>query len=308
MAKERSNSPKTARAEKRTGKRQVARRSPATGTKIHVITDGTGGLPRHILTAILSQFPNLKSAPHYHIICDTTDHVDRELRKIRSPSIVLHALTNPQVKQHLVQAVKRKKDVSQYDLTGGLVNFLAQQTGETPLNEFHAVHTRDESYYDRIDAWEFTMQHDDSRRLESIDEADIVLVGLSRVSKTPTAAYLGWLGYRVANVSYAPETGLPKELKKCRGKVVALTMQPKRLAEIRSRRLKINRFADAVARDRTKEFRYAGVRDTIREVMDAETTFKRMRYPMIDTTDATVEDTAARVIQLLEEMDTNKSD
>jgi regulator of PEP synthase PpsR (kinase-PPPase family) len=187
------------------------------------------------------------------------------------------------------------------------VNFLAEKTGETPLNEFELVHSRDESYFERIDAWEFTMQHDDSRRLDSIKEADIVLVGLSRVSKTPTAAYLGWLGYRVANVSFAPETGLPKELKKCRGKVVALTMQPKRLADIRMRRMKINRFADAVARDRSKEFRYSDVRDTIREVMDAESTYRKMKFPIIDTTDATVEETAARIIQMLDEKRSRKS-
>ncbi len=289
-----------AKAQSTSKKKAVAKRNSGSGAKIHVITDGTGGLPRHMLAAVLSQFPNLKAVPHYHIFCETTDQIDRALAKMKGKSIVLHAVANPHTKLHLIEAVKRKKGVSQHDLTGGLVNFLAEQTGETPLNEFELVHSRDESYFERIDAWEFTMQHDDSRRLDSIKEADIVLVGLSRVSKTPTSAYLGWLGYRVANVSFAPETGLPQELERCRGKVVALTMQPKRLAEIRRRRMKINRFSEAVAEDPSKEFRYAGIRDTIREVMEAESTYREMKFPVIDTTDATVEETAARIIQLID--------
>jgi regulator of PEP synthase PpsR (kinase-PPPase family) len=266
---------------------------------IHVVTDGTGGLPRHILAALLSQFPNLESPPRYHVFCDSREKVDQALRKVRNHSIVLHALVNPAAKQHVIDDARGKKDVAHYDLTGGLVTFLAETTGESPLNDLDCVHARDERYFDRIDAWEFTMQHDDSRRIESIADADIVLVGLSRVSKTPTAAYLGWLGYRVANVSYAPQVELPKELKQCRGKVVALSMQPKTLAEIRARRLEVNGFADAVARDESKEFRYASVRDTIREVMEAETVYQKMKFPIVDTTNSTVEETAARIIQLI---------
>ena len=81
------------------------------------------------------------------------------------------------------------------------------------------------------------------------NEADLVLLGLSRVSKTPTAAYLGWLGYRVANVSFAPEVGVPKEVKSCREKVIALTIKPKKLADIRLRRLQNNGFQQAVESD-----------------------------------------------------------
>jgi regulator of PEP synthase PpsR (kinase-PPPase family) len=102
MAKEKSISKKAADAKKSNGTQHTAETSAATETSIHVITDGTGGLPRHILAAVLSQFPNLNSAPQYHIFCDSTDQVDRELRKIQCKSIVLHALANPTTKQHLI--------------------------------------------------------------------------------------------------------------------------------------------------------------------------------------------------------------
>lgn len=141
------------------------------------------------------------------------------------------------------------------------------------------------------------MQHDDSRRLNSIDKADIILLGLSRVSKTPTSAYLGWMGYRVANVSFAPECGIPKEIKLNKKKVIALTIQPKQLSEIRSRRMQVNGFADVITSNPDLDFKYAGLRDTIHEVMKAERLYRDLKLRVVDVTDSTVEETAARILQ-----------
>ena len=125
-----------------------------------------------------------------------------------------------------------------------------------------------------------------------------MLVGLSRVSKTPTSAYLGWLGHRVANVSFAPDVGLPAELKKCRKKTVALTMQPRKLAEIRNRRMEVNGF-NASLRDDLPPLRYADVRDTVQEVSAAEQLYRRLKLPIVDVTESTVEETAAQVLEVL---------
>ncbi|MEZ6107741.1 MAG: kinase/pyrophosphorylase [Pirellulaceae bacterium] len=116
------------------------------------------------------------------------------------------------------------------------------------------------------------MQHDDSRRLDTIDQADIVLVGLSRVSKSPTSTFLGSLGYKTANVSFAPELGLPKELKQCAARIVGLTMQPKRLYEIRQRRFRLNRFATAFE-ERHESISYLDVRGNAK-VMAAESMYR----------------------------------
>ena len=265
------------------------------GRAIHVITDGTGGLPRHFMTAILSQFPDKDRDPTYHIFSDLEKIDSLFDKQIKARSIVLHALAETDSKQR-VAALAESRKIPHLDLTGGAVSFIAEHTGWSAANDLERVHSHDGHYFDRIDAWEFTMQHDDSRRLETINEAEIILVGLSRVSKTPTSAYLGWMGHRVANVSFTPEIGLPQIVKKLKKRVVALTIQPKRLAEIRTRRMEVNKFA-AVMNGDTPHIRYADLRDTIKEVMAAEEIYKKLKLPIIDVTDATVEETAARIME-----------
>ena len=267
--------------------------------QIHVLTDGTGGLPRHTLAVLLSQFPELKKPPKYHVFCSSVDKIEQVFAdEIKRSSIVFHSLTDPKAKVAVTELAEAKRCPT-FDLTGAVVEFLAKASGTEPINDFDLVHAQTSDYFDRIDAWEYTMQHDDSRRLDSIDKAEVVLLGISRVSKTPTSAYLGWLGHKVANVSFAPECGIPKEIKKCKRKVIALTMQPKQLSEIRSRRMQVNGFADVLADDPNGEIRYAGLRDTIRECMRAERVYRDLGVPVIDVTDSTVEETAARVIELM---------
>ncbi len=236
--------------------------------------------------------------PVYDVFCNTAEKLNQAARKLAPDSAVLFAITDPKLKRRLLDSLTQR-EIPAYDLVGGIADFVAQATGHKPLNDLNRIHRLDEVYFDRIDAWEFTLQHDDSRRLESLDEADIVLLGLSRVSKTPTAAYLGWLGYRVANVSFAPEVGLPREAQACRQKLIALTIQPKKLAEIRLRRLQNNGFQQVVEADSRRRFRYADVRDTIQEVMAAEAIYKRLRVPVIDITDLTVEETAAQILNAM---------
>ena len=288
---------KRTKSSKQGAKPTKKRRRSKPAKTIHVLTDGTGGLPRHFLAAVLSQFPNRDSEPKYHVFCDSAKIRSVMSKEVKKSSIVIHAFAE-QEKKHLVTELADGKGVSLLDLTGPTVAFLAEQTGWSMVNDLSRVHANDTEYFDRIDAWEFTMQHDDSRRLESIDEANIVLIGLSRVSKTPTSAYLGWLGHRVANVSFVPELGLPDEVHKCRRKVVAFTMQPRRLSEIRSRRMRVNGF-HSQKMDGLPELHYAGIRDTIREVAAAEQLYRKMKIPIVDVTESTVEETAARVLELL---------
>lgn len=295
---------KTAKQSKR-GRRPTRKTTPArrpAGSRqactMHVITDGTGGLPRHILKAVLSQFPRISPTVVFDVFCDNADKLTKVTGKLRPDAVVLFAIADPGLKKQLLDALSQRH-IPAYDLVGGLVNFIAQATRQVPVNDVNRIHRQDELYFDRIDAWEFTLQHDDSRRLESVSDADIILLGLSRVSKTPTAAYLGWLGYRVANVSFAPDAGVPAEVKACRKKVIALTIQPRKLAEIRQRRLQNNGFQRAVDADSRRQFRYAGLRDTLREVVEAEVLYKKLRVPVIDISDLTVEEIAAQVLASL---------
>ena len=264
---------------------------------LHVVTDGSGGLPRHMLAALLTQFPSWETTPCYHVFQRDPDRVREIVAAIPQDGLVVSAFAAPELKRALSDAC-RDRDLPHYDLTGGCVEFLEQHTGLNAANDLQRVHSISAEYLNRIDAWEFSLQHDDSRRLESLHEAQIVLAGLSRVSKTPVCAYLGWLGYRAANVSLAPETKLPAELRKNRARTVGLTIRPRRLVEIRSRRLEINGFSDAIA-ERDETHVYTELRQVIREVMFAEAEFRKLKIPMIDTTHLTVEETAAKVLQAL---------
>ena len=297
--------PKKAKTAKKTPKKtatktakKATKKSPSNDYTFHLVSDSTGNLAQHMLGAVLTQFPDLHAKQIHHVFVDTPDEITKlgkQLKKQRT--LVFHSFVNAEHKVAL-EAICEKKGIPQFDLTGSLSAFIAQHVGMDPVGELRRLHATDNGYFQRMDALEFTLQHDDSRRLESIHEGDIVIVGLSRVSKSPTSTYLGWHGYRTANVSISLESGFPKELSRCKRKVVALSMQPKRLFEIRTRRFQLNRFSET-AEIANKDFSYLNLRDVVHEVMQAEAEYRRRKYPIIDVSSRTVEETAAMVLETL---------
>lgn len=257
---------------------------------LHVLSDATGGLARHMITAIVSQFPSVQFQEVYHPFVTSVKRIEEVAKELRPRrQIVLHALVDPECKEAVRKMCARQK-VPHFDLTGSLVQFIADHTGTAPADDLSRLHPVDAGYFHRIDAMEFTAQHDDSRRLESIHEADLVLIGLSRVSKSPTSTYLGAQGLKVANVSVSPQTGFPRELGKVgKRKVVALTLQPKALQQIRHRRME--KFDDA-ARP------YMDLRTVIQEVMWAEGEYRKRGYHILDVTGMTIEQAAAAILSL----------
>lgn len=203
---------------------------------IHVMSDATGNLGSHMVNSVLTQFPGESFEVKHHFFVRSSKDVEEHLAPLRGEgNLVLHRLLVPRHKQ-LVARICRERGIPEFDLTGGLVTFLEAQTGLKAANDPERLHRVDEDYFRRIQAMEFTAQHDDNRRLDSAHEADIVIVGLSRVSKSPTSTWLGFMGYKVANVAVSPETGFPGELDRVRDRTVALTTRPKHLWEIRRRR------------------------------------------------------------------------
>lgn len=286
----RGSARKTTQAGKSSGKR--------TSKRLHLISDFTGNLANHLVSTVMSQYPDCEAERAIHRFCDSLEKIDKVLKPLRGPrDVILHAVIDSEAKRRIEEAALTK-GIECLDLTGSLTEFLSRALGQQPTNDPDRVHKTDEQYFHRIDAMEFTLQHDDSRRLDTIDQADIVLVGLSRVSKSPTSTFLGSLGYKTANVSFAPELGLPKELKQCRGRIVGLTMQPKRLYEIRQRRFRLNRFATAFE-ERHESISYLDVREVTREVMAAESMYRAAGIPTIDVTQMTIEEAATHVLDKL---------
>ncbi len=276
------------------------RRTPRpTRYKIHVISDGTGSLADHLVNAVLTQFPGLHTELVYHVFQAHEEEVVATLDALpaRGKLLVLHALVSPAAKAR-VRAFCQRRSIPCHDLTVSLVEFLQEATGARPVHEVRRLHRASPAYFRRIAALEFTAQHDDGRRVETLHQAEIVIVGLSRVSKSPTSYYLGFMGYHVANVAIAPETGFPDELRKLRKRAVALTMRPRHLYEIRKERFEA--FDRRIAEEQADRLPYTSLRAVIQEVVWAEKECRALGLPIVDTTAKTVETTAAEVLESLD--------
>ena len=264
---------------------------------LHIISDATGTLARSVISAVLTQFPDLQAKQIYHVFTQGREDVERVIQSLgKRNNLVFYALLDPEAKQAInVACVTRK--IPHHDLTGALVQFISDHTGVLPVNNLGRLHQADVDYIERLEAMKFTAQHDDSLRLDTLDQADMVIVGLSRLSKSPTAMYMGSLGYKVANVSIAPETGFPAQLEAVRKRIVAFTIQPKLLRDIRLKRLK-GYHVPSPAGGPT-DLKYVDQRAVIREVMDAEREYARRGYPILDITSMTIEEITANVLRLL---------
>ena len=273
-------------------RRKTAVPSPAEEPyTLHLIAGGTGDLLYRFATVAATQFSGVEFQLVAHPTNDTLEKVQRTLGKLTGQRpVVIHAVADAKAKQ-LVRSVCVARRIPHLDLTGPLLDFLANCVGVLPDNDLSLLHRVDAAYQKRIEAMEFALEHDDGLGLHTLREADIVIVGVSRVSKSPTMLYLSSRGFKVANVSIAPQTGFPAELARIRKrKIVALTSQPKRLHEIRVARL---RQSGAPSSD------YDDLPSVIREVMAAEAEFRERGYPMVDVTELTIEQTAIKILEAL---------
>jgi hypothetical protein len=277
-------------------KKKSVRRLPdkpvsSDGYTLHLIAAGAGELLSGLAVLAVSQFPDAELAVVSHPLQNDLDKLAATLEKLSgNRPIVLHALAD-QAAKRLVRNNCVVRRIPHFDATGPLINFIADCLGQLPRNDVSRLHLLDAAYQRRIEAMEFALEHDDSLGLGSLKDAQIVIVGVSRVSKSPTTLYLSSRGFKVANVSISPETGLPDELSKIpKQKIVAFTTQPKRLHEIRVERAK---------RMGAPGANYDDLDSVIREVMDAEAEYRRRGFPIIDVTHLTIEQTAARIVEVL---------
>ncbi len=258
---------------------------------LHVISDSTGNLSKHMVTAFLTQFAagTFEIRPWNFVTSD--DRIDRTLNMIASiGGAVMHAVVSTKHKQQ-IESFCHKHHIACCDMTGAFVDFLALASGVEPRQDVGALHEVSDEYHRRIEAIEFTMQHDDGLGVSRLQEADVILVGVSRTSKTPTCIYLAQQGYKAANVAIAIEAPVPAELLAMKHrKVVGLLIDPIRLIEVRQ--------------TRQRDWHMVGTSYTDYEHVDREVTwsrqlFNRQGWPTLDVTKTAVEETAAKVIHLL---------
>lgn len=243
-----------------------------------------------MLTAILTQFPEEAFAVRPWNFLQSQDRILSVLESAATErAIVFHAMVLDEAKQ-LIAARCKEIGLPQCDLTGGFVDFLSRESGYKPSARLDRLHFTSHEYHHRIRALEFTLEHDDGLGLETIHRADIVLTGVSRTSKTPTSVYLAQQGYRVANVALAMEIAPPAQLLALKEKVVGLVIDPTQLTEIRTNRQ---------AGWRMGQTSYNDPQAVAREVAWSRKLFASKGWPILDVTDQAVEETAARIVNLL---------
>ena len=262
---------------------------------IYLISDSTGDTLDRIFLALKAQFKNFEYKVHQYSFTRTQNQIIKIVEKTKENNspIILYTIVDSKLAKYLAKSSK-KKNVPCFGVIGDLILNFSKLLNQKALHIPSGQHILNEEYYDRIEAIQFTMNHDDGNMLKEINKSDIILIGVSRTSKTPTSIYLANKGLKTTNIPLVNKDSLPEFLKKnpkeiC---VVGLTSEPKRLYDIRR-----NRMSSLRENEKTS---YTDLEKIKREVEDAKKTFKKYNWPTVDVTRKSVEETAASVIKIYE--------
>jgi len=266
----------------------------ATYFHVHLVSDSTGETLNAMAKAVAARFEGVIPIEHIYALVRSRKQLDRVLEEIEaSPGVVLHTIVDKELRAALEDGCRRL-DMPAMAALDPLVAALSRYLGASLTNRVGAQHALDPEYFNRIDALDFAIQHDDSQNSEGLEEADVVLVGVSRTSKTPTCIYLAHRGVRAGNIPLAPGVEPPPILTRLKKPlVVGLTISPDRLIGIRRNRL--------LSLNERRESAYVDVDAVREETIKAKRLFERHGWPTIDVTRRSVEETAAAVLNLLTE-------
>ncbi|TCK60008.1 pyruvate, water dikinase regulatory protein [Seleniivibrio woodruffii] len=256
--------------------------------KIYIISDGTGQSAVNIMKAALLQFsdPNMKLSVYAMVQDDTQLLSILEHAKIEN-SMVACTMVGRE-KRDIVKRFCEENGLSHVDILGPSLDALSKHLNKEPMELPGVLRKVDEKYFKRIEAMEFTLTHDDGKTLKGIHEADLVILGLSRTSKTPTSFYLAQQGFKVINVPLVPEVPISEDIFKIdQNKVVILMMEPEVLQKIRSARLRHYKTTSS----------YNSLSKIFEEVEFCyELVRKHRRWNMVNTTNKSIEETAREII------------
>ena len=258
---------------------------------LHLVSDATGDTIISVARACLVQFDGINPIQHNWWMVRTQPQVEKVIAAIEEHrGIVLYTVVDSGVRALLEEACRRMHVpcIPVLDpILGALAGFLGAEVKANPGGQYQL----DAEYFARIDAMQFTLTHDDGQMVQDVEEADIILVGVSRTSKTPTSMYLANRGFKCANYPLVTGVSLPVSLEQARRPlVVGLTKDPKSLTEIRRSRLRqMNHNEDAA---------YAQFETVRDEVADARRLFTRHGWPVVDVTRRSIEEAAAAIIQM----------
>lgn len=260
---------------------------------LHLVSDATGETINSVARACLVQFRGVEPHEHTWPLIRTQAQMDRVVAGVEShPGPVLFTLMNEDLRARLIEGC-RQMSVPCIPVLDPVIHALAAYFGVPISGQPGLQHVLDTHYFERIDAMNFALSHDDGHAATQIEQADVVLVGVSRTSKTPTAIYLANRGVKAANVPYVPGLPLPQSLFNLDGPmVVGLTKDPERLVQVRRQRLELGP-EDPGQSD------YVDYESVRREVAEARKLFTRRGWLVIDVTRRSIEETAATILSHL---------
>lgn len=258
---------------------------------LHLVSDATGETLNAIAKAACAQFDMVEPVEHVYALVRSRKQIDRVMDEIETaPGVVLYTMMNDDLRERLEERAKdfQMPCIPVLDpVLSALTNYLGTELSHKPGGQ----HNLDADYFARIEALRYTMAHDDGQGSAGLDDADVILVGVSRTSKTPTCIYLANRGIKAANIPVVPDCPLPAELEEVeRPLIVGLTLSPDRLIQIRRHRL--------LSLNQDDETDYVNIEKIRQETVQARKLFARFGWPVIDVTRRSIEETAAAILNL----------
>ena len=263
--------------------------------QIYLISDSTGETLDRVFLAIKAQFKNIEYEVKSYFFTRTENQINKILddAKKQKKVIILYTIVDNNLAKFLANKSDDKK-IPCFGVLGNLILSFSKLLNQEASHVTGGQHALNEEYYKRIEAIQFTMNHDDGNLVDGLDKSDLILLGVSRTSKTPTSIYLANKGFKTSNIPLVNEGSIPESLKNnprmvC---VVGLTTEAERLVDIRK-----NRMMTLKERESTN---YTNIEKIKEEVENAKKTFAKYRWPTIDVTRKSVEEVAASIIKIHE--------
>ena len=261
---------------------------------VYLVSDSTGETLDRIFLSLKSQFANFEYDKKEFAFIRTEQQIDKIVKESKevNNSIILYTIVETKLAKYLA-GQSENFSVPCFGVLGNLILSFSKLLNQKAIHKPSAQHVLDEDYYKRIEAIQFTMSHDDGKKIDDINSADIVLLGVSRTSKTPTSIYLANRGYKTVNIPLVLDQKIPKDLYSnntlC---IIGLIAAPERLSDIRRNRV-------AIMQDQNLK-EYTDLDFIKKEVEDSKKLFKKNGWPIIDVTRRSVEETAASILKIIE--------
>ena len=263
--------------------------------QIYLISDSTGETLDRIFLALKAQFPNFEYETNHFSFTRTESQTLSILKQAKKEknSIILYTIVNSKLAKYLTEKAY-ERNIPCFGVLGDLILNFSKVLNQKASHEPSGQHILNEEYYDRIEAIQFTMNHDDGNQTEDIEKSDIILLGVSRTSKTPTSIYLANRGFKTSNIPLVNKNSIPSKVtqKNFTPCVVGLVTEAERLYDLRKNRL------TSLKEDQNSE--YVNIDKIKDELKNARKIFKENNWPTIDVTRKSVEETAASVIKIYE--------